>query len=131
MVGVWSGVSIAEYSTKSCYHVATTKCDADETGHSELGRDLRTLEERRKSLIDHHWAVPSKDRFVDILTSTQTRTIVVIIFKVLTDQLTTIWPTAAAQSRRPTRVPLVSLPVPQLVPQPPVLPPVPLMPPTR
>lgn len=31
----------------------------------DLGRDLRTLEERRKSLIDHHWAVPSKDRFVE------------------------------------------------------------------
>lgn len=29
-----------------------------------LGTGLRTLEERRKSLLDHHWAIPSKDRFV-------------------------------------------------------------------
>lgn len=29
---------------------------------SELGRELRTLEERRRSLLDHHWAVPSKER---------------------------------------------------------------------
>lgn len=26
----------------------------------ELG--LRSLEERRKSLLDHHWAIPSRDR---------------------------------------------------------------------
>lgn len=24
-----------------------------------------TLEERRKSLLDHHWAIPSKDRYVE------------------------------------------------------------------
>lgn len=32
------------------------------TNASILGKELRTLEERRKSLLDHHWAVPSKDR---------------------------------------------------------------------
>lgn len=30
---------------------------------SKLGRELRTLEERRRSLLDHHWAVPSKERY--------------------------------------------------------------------
>lgn len=38
------------------------KSDGD---NSQLGREfreMRTLEERRRSLLDHHWAVPSKDR---------------------------------------------------------------------
>lgn len=26
------------------------------------GQGSRTLEERRRSMLDHHWAVPSKDR---------------------------------------------------------------------
>jgi len=26
------------------------------------GQASRTLEERRRSMLDHHWAVPSKDR---------------------------------------------------------------------
>lgn len=38
------------------------KSKSDEISQNDLGRDLRTLQERRKSLLDHHWAVPSKDR---------------------------------------------------------------------
>lgn len=29
---------------------------------SSGGQASRTLEERRRSMLDHHWAVPSKDR---------------------------------------------------------------------
>lgn len=38
----------------------------DEDGKKSLNiTDTRTtLEERRKSLLDHHWAIPSKDRYV-------------------------------------------------------------------
>ncbi|XP_044596415.1 nuclear receptor coactivator 7 isoform X6 [Cotesia glomerata] len=36
----------------------------DETAEKDLcvGQSSRTLEERRRSMLDHHWAVPSKDR---------------------------------------------------------------------
>lgn len=40
-----------------------SKATTDEISQNDLGRDLRTLQERRKSLLDHHWAVPSKDRY--------------------------------------------------------------------
>ncbi|XP_068157958.1 nuclear receptor coactivator 7 isoform X3 [Drosophila tropicalis] len=36
--------------------------DKKETGLG-LGNTRSTLEERRKSLLDHHWAIPSKDRY--------------------------------------------------------------------
>lgn len=43
---------------------------------SMLGRELRTLEERRRSLLDHHWAVPSKERyFIFLLFRTNVQTI--------------------------------------------------------
>lgn len=51
-------------ATVSNTSAANAKSNADETSQNDLCRDLRTLEERRKSLLDHHWAVPSKDRFV-------------------------------------------------------------------
>lgn len=34
-----------------------TPTNLDDSEH-----DLRALEERRKSLLDHHWAIPSRDR---------------------------------------------------------------------
>lgn len=36
--------------------------DKIDEGENLLLREMKTLEERRKSLLDHHWAVPSKDR---------------------------------------------------------------------
>lgn len=42
------------------------KTDKEEDGKEALaiasGQATRTLEERRRSMLDHHWAVPSKDR---------------------------------------------------------------------
>lgn len=38
------------------------KTDTKETLNVEGTQQMRTLEERRRSLLDHHWAVPSKDR---------------------------------------------------------------------
>lgn len=46
-------------------NVDTTKTD-DDNNSNGLGKEfkeMRTLEERRRSLLDHHWAVPSKDRY--------------------------------------------------------------------
>lgn len=46
----------------------SAKTDAQEDEDKKVGlgiTDTRTtLEERRKSLLDHHWAIPSKDRLV-------------------------------------------------------------------
>lgn len=42
-----------------------TKTNEDNNSNSDglqLGKEMRTLEERRRSLLDHHWAIPSKDR---------------------------------------------------------------------
>lgn len=44
----------------------TNKTNEDNNSDdSHLGnefKEMRTLEERRRSLLDHHWAVPSKDK---------------------------------------------------------------------
>ncbi|XP_057327687.1 uncharacterized protein LOC130669039 [Microplitis mediator] len=42
----------------------TDKDKLDKNADKELsvGQASRTLEERRRSMLDHHWAVPSKDR---------------------------------------------------------------------
>lgn len=45
---------------------SNTKTD-EETSENDLCKQLKSLEERRKSLLDHHWAVPSKDRYVIVL----------------------------------------------------------------
>ncbi|XP_039490316.1 uncharacterized protein LOC120451040 isoform X12 [Drosophila santomea] len=37
--------------------------DEDKKGGLGLSSTRSTLEERRKSLLDHHWAIPSKDRY--------------------------------------------------------------------
>ncbi|XP_023178941.2 uncharacterized protein LOC111604925 isoform X1 [Drosophila hydei] len=44
---------------------AKTDAQDDEEGKKTLGltNTRSTLEERRKSLLDHHWAIPSKDRY--------------------------------------------------------------------
>lgn len=34
----------------------------DSLDANDMTRELRSLEERRRSLLDHHWAVPSKER---------------------------------------------------------------------
>ncbi|XP_044743492.1 oxidation resistance protein 1 isoform X3 [Chrysoperla carnea] len=40
--------------------------DHDSLAHTILNsQSQRTLEERRKSLLDHHWAIPSKDRSLE------------------------------------------------------------------
>lgn len=36
--------------------------DSNEKEFCTGGQASRTLEERRRSMLDHHWAVPSKDR---------------------------------------------------------------------
>lgn len=53
-------------TTPGAGHTSTPKTDEKSNSPfdtSELGRELRSLEERRRSLLDHHWAVPSKDRY--------------------------------------------------------------------
>lgn len=37
-------------------------CGSGGGGDGGGGQAGRTLEERRRSMLDHHWAVPSKDR---------------------------------------------------------------------
>lgn len=55
----------------------TTKTNEDNNSNSDgsqLGKEfkeMRTLEERRRSMLDHHWAVPSKERYCWILNSCQ------------------------------------------------------------
>lgn len=45
--------------------IKTDYCTKTETDAPiELGKDLRSLEERRRSLLDHHWAIPSKERYM-------------------------------------------------------------------
>lgn len=34
----------------------------DEDDDDALNKEIRSLDERRKSLLDQHWAIPSKDR---------------------------------------------------------------------
>lgn len=44
---------------------STTKTNEDNDSNLDLGKEfkeMRTLEDRRRSLLDHHWAIPSKDR---------------------------------------------------------------------
>lgn len=61
--------------TKDSMTLNTTETETNKTNDnmtdddSQLGkefREMRTLEERRRSLLDHHWAVPSKDRYYTI-----------------------------------------------------------------
>lgn len=53
----------------------TTKTNEDNNSNSDGSqfgkefKELRTLEERRRSMLDHHWAVPSKERYYRILNS--------------------------------------------------------------
>lgn len=39
-----------------------TDDDNETINQIEMIKDLRSLEERRRSLLDHHWAIPSKER---------------------------------------------------------------------
>lgn len=41
---------------------ASAKTDAKSSDTLTTEGPLKTLEERRRSLLDHHWAIPSKDR---------------------------------------------------------------------
>lgn len=36
-----------------------------EEEENDIVTEVRTAEERRKSMLDHHWAIPSKDRSMD------------------------------------------------------------------
>lgn len=36
--------------------------ESDEKNLDVVTSEMKSLEERRKSLLDHHWAIPSKDR---------------------------------------------------------------------
>lgn len=36
--------------------------NAEQTETLEVVKELRSLEDRRRSLLDHHWAMPSKER---------------------------------------------------------------------
>lgn len=53
--------------TKDSVDIKANETDnTSQPENSQLGKELkeiRSLEERRRSLLDHHWAVPSKDRF--------------------------------------------------------------------
>lgn len=45
----------------------TTKSEITESSNTDVNDLIKkpsTLEERRKSLLDHHWAIPNKDRLV-------------------------------------------------------------------
>lgn len=58
-----------ENETKESNTSNTDKTNDDNNSDdSYLGKEfkeMRTLEERRRSLLDHHWAVPSKDKWVE------------------------------------------------------------------
>lgn len=41
---------------------STKDKDKESSGEAVGGQASKTLEERRRSMLDHHWAVPSKDR---------------------------------------------------------------------
>jgi len=58
-------MSIQDSSTEA-KDSAKTDAQDDEDKKTGLGLSSTrsTLEERRKSLLDHHWAIPSKDRLV-------------------------------------------------------------------
>lgn len=64
---VATGETVAAATSNSgTGNTSTPKTDAKPNSKfdtSELGRELRSLEERRRSLLDHHWAVPSKERY--------------------------------------------------------------------
>lgn len=55
-----------ENETKESNTSITDKTNEDnKSDDSHLGnefKEMRSLEERRRSLLDHHWAVPSKDK---------------------------------------------------------------------
>lgn len=62
--------------TKDSITLNTTETETNKTNdmmtddNSQLGkefREMRTLEERRRSLLDHHWAVPSKERYYNTI----------------------------------------------------------------
>lgn len=36
-----------------------------EQEHDSMHTETRTAEERRRSMLDHHWAIPSKDRSLE------------------------------------------------------------------
>lgn len=51
-------------STKDDKNITENKTDdKQEENVNDLLKEMKSLEERRKSLLDHHWAVPSKDRY--------------------------------------------------------------------
>lgn len=43
-----------------CLASTTTK-NEDDAAENDLCKQLKSLEERRRSLLDHHWAIPKKD----------------------------------------------------------------------
>lgn len=46
--------------------VTPTNMLSEQEHEPESGEpEVRTAEERRKSMLDHHWAIPSKDRSID------------------------------------------------------------------
>lgn len=55
--------------TKESNAKPTAKTNDDNNSDSngmQLGKEfkeMRTLEERRRSMLDHHWAIPSKERY--------------------------------------------------------------------
>lgn len=54
-----------EITAKPIEEIASTEIKSD-AENSQLGKEfkeMRTIEERRRSLLDHHWAVPSKERY--------------------------------------------------------------------
>lgn len=54
---------------------STKKTNEDNNSNLDFGKEfkeMRTLEERRRSLLDHHWAIPSKDRYLISLNSLET-----------------------------------------------------------
>lgn len=64
--------------TKDSITLNTTETETNKTNdnmtddNARLGnefREMRTLEERRRSLLDHHWAVPSKERYYNYIST--------------------------------------------------------------
>lgn len=60
-------VSLLDYryrlSKQSQYSHPHNSIADKESKLEDLEVDLKLQAERRKSLLDHHWAVPSKDRY--------------------------------------------------------------------
>lgn len=70
-------------------HVNAEREEREERdGPDSMHTEVRSAEERRRSMLDHHWAIPSKDRSVDAEETTPTSGTLMPTIKDETETLT-------------------------------------------